>query len=62
MEKQVKYNEEMHLCFIDLEKAYDNVNRYKLFKIIPEHKISPKMIRIIQKLHKNTRVSIKLGD
>lgn len=62
MEKRIEYNEEMHLCFIDLEKAYDNVNRHKLFKILPEYNISPKMIRIIQKIYENTKVSIKLGD
>ena len=62
MEKRIEHNEETHLCFIDLEKAYDNVDRHKLFKILPKYNISPKMIRIIQKVYENTKIVIKLGE
>jgi hypothetical protein len=31
MEKRIEHNLEMHMCFVDLEKAYNNVNRKRLY-------------------------------
>jgi hypothetical protein len=33
MEKNIEFNKPLHMCFIDIRKAYDFVNREPLWKI-----------------------------
>ena len=54
MEKRIENNLEMHACFIDLEKAYKNVTREKLFEILKEYEVPGKLIRIIKNLYIGT--------
>ena len=64
MEKRIEHGLEMHMYFIDLEKAYDRVNRAKLFSILPDYEIPTKIIWLIEEMYDGTRIKIKLklGD
>lgn len=62
MEKRIEYSQEMHMCFIDFEKAYDNVNRNKLFSALEEYNIPKKLIRAIESLYEDTMIRVKIGE
>jgi hypothetical protein len=50
------------MCFIDYEKAYDNVDHEKLFRKLKEVGISKYLINVIKNLYKETKMNVKLGD
>ncbi|HYS62000.1 MAG TPA: reverse transcriptase family protein [Gemmatimonadales bacterium] len=62
MEKRVEHNLETHICFIDLEKAYDRVNRNKLFEVLNDLGVSGKIRRVIQSIYNNTKIQIRIGS
>ena len=62
MEKRIEYNLETHMCFIDLEKAYDRVNRKKLFEVLKDEEITYKMRKVINSIYKNTRIRVRIGN
>ena len=55
MQRAKEYNKPIHLCFVDLQKAYDTVNRGVLWEILSRSfNIPEKLIRIIKALHSGT--------
>lgn len=50
------------LCFIDFEKAYDNVVHDLLFKKMQKMKLNPYIINVFKQLYKNTKMRIRMGD
>lgn len=62
MEKRIEYDLETHMCFVDLEKAYDNVDRRILRKVLEKYEIPPKLIRIVDGMYKNTGIKIRIGE
>jgi hypothetical protein len=59
--KRKEHNLPLFLLFIDYEKAYDNVNRDKLWKAM-EEKIPNSLLKTIKCIYKNMKVSIKFND
>ena len=49
------------MAFVDLEKAYDNVSREKLWKVLDEYGVKGKLLRAIQALHEDGKVRVKVG-
>lgn len=62
MEKRIEHNLEMQGCFIDLEKAYDYVNRIKLFEILEQYGLPGKLIQVIKNLYKSTKIQIRIDE
>ena len=55
MQRAKEFNKPIHLCFVDLQKAYDTVNRGALWEILSRSfNIPEKLIRIIKTLHSGT--------
>ena len=50
-EKTYRFNEKAHLCFIDLQKAFDSVNRKQLWKALKEHKVDSNLIKVIKSFY-----------
>ena len=51
-EKAGEYNTPLYLCFVDLLKAYDSVNRDALWAILQKRYWLPeKLLRILKALH-----------
>ena len=48
LEKEWEYNETVHQLFIDFKKAYDPVEREKLYNIVIEFGIPMKLVRLIK--------------
>jgi len=61
MEKRREHNLPLFLLFIDYEKAYDNVNRGKLWEIM-DNKIPNYLLNTIKCIYRNTKVRIKFND
>ena len=59
-ENQVS-NLPLFLLFIDYEKAYDNVNRDKLWEMM-KNKIPNYLLSTIKCIYRNTKVKIKFND
>lgn len=61
MEKSREFNKSLHICFIDLRKAYDSVNRQLLWKICRHYGLTEKIIKMLQLLYNNTRAQVRIG-
>ena len=46
----------LFMCFIDLQKAYDTVDRALLWQVLARIEVSPQMIAVIHKLSSHRRV------
>jgi hypothetical protein len=51
-----------HLFFVDYEKAYDSLNGGKLWQILKDEDILTLLLKAIQSLHQNKKISIKYND
>lgn len=49
-------NDRLFLAFLDLEKAYDRVNRDKLFEILREYGIGEDTVRLLQNIYTGSKV------
>jgi hypothetical protein len=47
------------LCFVDLKKAYDSVNKEALWFAITQHGIPSKLVGLLADLHRGTHATIK---
>ena len=53
----VRYrNQKLFLGFLDLEKAYDKVNRDKLFDILRRYGICDRFVDVLQRIYKGSKV------
>jgi hypothetical protein len=57
VEKREEHNLLLFLLFIDYEKAYDNVNRDKLWEMM-ENKIPNYLLNTMKCIYRNTKVRI----
>lgn len=62
MEKKINTGRSIHLLFIDLAKAYDNVPVSMLWEAMEETNINNVIIKTIQELYKDTTIKIKTGE
>jgi hypothetical protein len=61
IEKRNEPNLPLYILFVDYEKAYDNVNRDKLSKMM-ENKIPNYLLNTIKNVYRNTKVRIKCNE
>ncbi|CAF2093080.1 unnamed protein product [Rotaria magnacalcarata] len=50
MEKRREFNKPLFMCFIDISKAYDSVNRNLLWKVCRQYGISEKLVNLLKML------------
>ena len=62
IEKSWEYNKTLHVAFIDLEKAFDSVPRYKLWKCLDEDfEVNGRLGATIQSTYKPCISNIRTG-
>jgi hypothetical protein len=61
MEKSQEYNKPLFLCFIDIQKAYDSVDRNFLWKVCRCYGTSDKLIRLLKLLHSKTKARVRIN-
>ena len=62
MEMNKVRGEQFFIAFVDMEKAYDRVNRKKLFEVMRGYGISEYLVRIIERVYEENRVKFVLED
>ena len=61
VEKTIEKNMKTYMAFVDLEKAYDNVSREKLWVVLDKYGIKRKLLRAIQALYVGSKACVKVG-
>ena len=62
MERCKRENKRSYFAFLDIEKAYDRVNREILCKVLNKCGVSGKVVRIISSMYTDTRAKYMIGD
>ena len=62
IERAAEYNTPAHLCFIDLTKAYDSVNRDALIAVLRNYKVPSHLVDIISALYTNTWCQVRTTE
>ena len=52
--------EEIFLAFLDMEKAYNQVNRKKLFEVMRCYEVHEKLVRLIERIYHGSMVKFEL--
>ena len=52
----------LYVCFIDLTKAYDSVDRFLLWTVLVRFGVPQVMISIIRQFHDGMRACVRLDD
>ena len=55
-------NTSLEICFIDLAKAYDSVDRVLLWEILARFGVPRRMIKVIRMSHDGMRARVQLDD
>ena len=55
-------NTSLEICFIDLAKAYDSVDRVLLWEVLARFGVPPRMIKVIRLFHDGMRARVQLDD
>ena len=61
MEKYKQYNKPLHMCFIDIQKAYDSVNRDLLWKICKSYGLTDKFVNLLKVLRNNSKAKVRIN-
>jgi hypothetical protein len=62
MKRCREQKKDLHMIFIDLEKAYDKVPRNVMWWALQKHKISSKYITLIKDMYDNVVTSVRTSD
>ena len=52
----------LFLCFIDLQKAYDSVDRTLLWQVIARFGVPPQMVEVIRQYHDGMEACVRSDD
>ena len=58
--EMVKGREDIFVAFLDMEKAYDRVNRKKLFEVMRCYGVHEKLVRLIERIYDGSMVKFEL--
>jgi hypothetical protein len=62
MERCREQKKDLHMVFIDCEKAYDKVPRNAMWWALQKHKVSTKYITLINDMYDNVVTSVQTSD
>ena len=58
-EKAIEYNKELDVAFIDQEKAFDRVNRSKLWRVLEEYSVNGQLLDNIRVLYEKSESAVR---
>jgi hypothetical protein len=62
MERFREQKKNLHMVFIDLEKAYDKIPRNVIWWVLDKHKVPTKYVTLIKDMYNNAMTSIRTND
>ena len=62
MERYREQKKDLHMVFIELEKAYDKVPKNIMWWALQKHKVSTKYITLIKDMYDNVVTSVQASD
>ena len=62
IELKKERGEELLVTCLDLEKAYDRVDRGKLWEVMRKRGMTEGMVKVLEKVYKEVRVQFVLGN
>jgi len=62
MERYREQKKDLHMVFIDLEKAYDKVLRNVMWWALEKHKVPTKYITLIKDMYKDATMFVRTCD
>jgi len=62
MERDRELKKDLHMVFIDLEKAYDKVPRNVMWWALENHKVPTKYITLIKDMYKDATMFVRTCD
>ena len=62
VEKSTEKDKKIYMAFVDLEKAYDNVSREKLWKVLDEYGVKGRLLKATQALYMDGRARVKVRE
>ena len=62
IDRSRRRKQELYLGFIDIEKAYDGINRKKLLKLLEHIGMNEKIRNIITEMYTGNRMKFRLGE
>ena len=62
MERFREQKNDLHLVFIDLEKAYDKIRRNVMWWSLDKHKVPSKYVTLIKDMYNNVVTSVRTND
>ena len=60
-EKTLRYNKEVHICFVDLQKAFDSISRKELWKALKEYNVDRELIAAIRSFYHNPESEVQIA-
>src|ERR1700755_1950390 len=60
-EKKREKGKDVYMCFMDLEKGYDRVDRIKLWEVLREYEIEDKVIEGMRSFYRNSRACVRIN-
>lgn len=60
VEKTWEYDRQAHMCFVDLEKAYDRVDSSKMWDVLREYGVANQLVRAIAALYAKSRSCVRV--
>lgn len=61
-EKLINKNRDIHVCFIDLEKAFDRIRREDIWTTLEKRGIDKETIEVVRALYKNNRNIVRTNN
>jgi hypothetical protein len=62
MERFREQKKDLHMVFIDLEKAYDKIPRNVMWWALDKHKVPTKYVTLIKDMYNNVTTSVRTND
>ena len=61
-ERTIEYNRELNIVFVDQEKAFDRVNRNKLWKELENYTVRGQLLDNIRAIYENSRSAVRTSE
>ena len=59
IEKSIRKNKQLYLCFIDTEKAFDTISRNAIWKALEAKQVDAELWQVIKSLYKGTTNEVR---